>query len=1343
MTAVSFGESGKPVEQGILEKIINFFGIEILETIGIPEGKDTADLYFVDTDELLDGASLNTEESFLLAADASGGVYGEIKDQYTTFNKYVGKRYIGNQIVGTRIPDRQLFFNILNSPAAYDYVTDQEGRPAALFLYASLLSYNFYENFEPSSYYKDKLTGRMQVINFGLDPNNPHVTNSPVGKITFNKKIKNARLDEVKKKIISEVFRKEIENWFSEINWANPERETDNAHKTKYPKVALAAYEQWLASEDNWNGIIADKILGILSNNYVNQINGIGFLTLEGRLDTIEQTRGEPFVLTGDPAEKTAINFMNALIEPNWDTNINILDILGFQESDAVKSLPEGSDVDEDGVIDAGELVQALSGDGNNLLSNASAFIGSLGGSEQFSEDDSRLANQCALMSGLLYGDQNWDKYWLMSSEAYGTANEDSDVDKRISPLGKPVGYRIYPVDPNSEIDPRGFMNFCEMNKDINELMSKLAADQVGENKKYDKMHKELWWVFEEEGILKETKLKLSTNIEQDLGDYAKYENALEIYYSNFGDPIQRTQRLRELLPGEAIDEQSLLQNLINASAETDSTGDFFHLNDIKINFKGGNPATAKSDVTVDMSFTLSSLQALTNLTINHDTRPFKDKKKVLNIKLYNLITLPNFGTIQSGIGSNLKNQYHPDYSRVRLKVFPELEKDRAIILDLTTIDHTIDRSGAKGSVQMTISMRGYFENLSNVPEHDVLTSPGGRAERLELKRLIDKQLKQKCPQEEIRETEKKKKKVYATTKRSYESIIKRLSELNCIHNYTYRNSEVPNIIRGVTSIDKNYLNVITYGTNYSQPRGHAFFFLGDLIYVMLDALYEKDSLEYLATAKKLNTRLVVGAVQIPLINGSNEIKSFSPLSVPIDLELFMQWYNLNIINKGIESMTIGLFLKELIEKFINNILIETCFAGNTYASSFPAPEMSLTNRYTTEENWFVKNKEQFLDPLRPYNNDKVSTLFPKQAYVDGAADSKTRQVIGHNYLLIYPRYQLPIKSITERNTDNNNQMLKNTPYCPTIFYGRNNLKYNFATDIRLSKQNKPGLRESRLFSNDFGNLSLLAGVYDLSFSFVDRAANTAFYPGVQINFVLLDWDANGLNSVSPYVLLKNASGDQKWLQFGQNNPHNPYTLANITGLGGYFTIIDTSYSIGLDPQDFTITVNAKYCGSDATTELRDRNMSMAAIDEETVCKSVVPNGKKVKENEPKPTPKTTPDREDPPDIDVPKEKVNQVINTAKTGLTTAQKQYIEKNLAGFIEFVDKSGYKKVEGGSKITPSDQVALRLKTMGIKNKQSFIVKQNASRRDGGGQKFFKYTLTIDEKGVLSLKGVEVQK
>ena len=1359
MSAVNFGRglNVKPIEQGVLEKIINFFGIEILETIGMPEGVDIHQLYFIDTDELNDGASARTDESFLFAKDNNLELFGEIKDQYSSINPYVGPRYIGNQTGGKRIPDRQLFFNIFNSTAAYNYVVEKKGKLAALFLYASFLSQpdGVYEDFDPTEYFNDKLVGRMQVVNFGRDPANTSVRNQPVGKIIFDKKIKDARDVEVKKKMISDVFRGEIENWFAEINWNNPPRDVPNAHKTKYPKVALLAYETWLKSEDNWNGVITDKIIEILSGNVINTIDGIRMgQALLDRIDTLEAVQENPTdppsLITGAPVEETAVNFINALISPNYETNINILDILGFQESDAVQNLPEGADTDEDGVVDAGELVEALQGAGQDFLEQASALIRGIGGGEEATEQETRVANQCALMSGLLYGDHPWDKYWLMSYNQDNTVNivadENSDPEKRISPLGKPEGYRIYPVDPNSKIDARSFMNFCEMDKDVNKKMQLLAEDQVATIKEHDKMHKELWWVFEDKGVLKETKLKLTDDPSQGLGDYAKYESALEIYYSNFDNPIARTQRLRDLLPGEKIDEQSLLDALFAATPDLDNASDFFHLNDIKINFKGGNPATAKSDVTVDMSFTLSSLQALTNITINEDKTPFEDKNKTLDIKLYNLITLPNFGTIQEGIGSNLKNQYHPDYSRVRLKVFPELEKERAIILDLTTIDHTIDRAGKKGSVQMTISMRGYFENLSNVPEHDILTTPEGRAQRLELKRLIDKQLEQKCPRDEIKETEKKKKEVYGSTKRSYASILKRLSKLNCIHNYTYQSSKVANIIRGTTSISESYLNLITYGANYSHPRGNAFFFLGDLIYVMLDALYVPDSIDYLPTAKKLNTRLVVGAVQVPLLNGTEDTKSFSPLSMPIDLQYFMQWYDLNIISKGIESMTIGLFLKELLEKFANDILIETCFSGNTYASSFPSPEITLTNRFTTEKKWFVKNKQQFLNPLRPYNGrTDVNTLFPKKAYFDGTG-AKTREVVGHNYLLIYPRYQLPIKSITERNTDNNNQMLKNTPYCPTIFYGRNNLLYNFTTDIRLSKQNKPGLRESRLFSNDFGNLSLLAGVYDLSFSFIDRAANTIFYPGVQLNFVLLDWDSPGLNTKSPYLILKDDNGNNNWSKFGQNNPHDPYTLANITGLGGYFTVVDVSYSIGLDPQDFTITVSAKYCGSDATTELRERNMSMAAIDEEGVCESDVANGEKI--TEPPPADKNTTETDDVETggddggekIDAT--KINQAPGRNKGGLTGRQKTAVIENLKPLNdEIITGSGYTKVEGGSRKTPSAAVAREFKSAQFTPKQSFIIKQ-AGTRANPGDKFFKYTYTI-ENGDPKLVGVQVQK
>lgn len=1350
MTAVNF-TSGVPEQAGALEALVNLLkGLKIFEIIGFQKTENKyTDLYFSDTDELLEGSTPRTkrkDDFFVLAYDQEKKLYGEIKDQYKTINDFVGERYFGNSN-GDRIPNSTLIFNLLNSKAVFDYCMDNLGRSKTLYLYFSLLT-----NAAGYTELNENFVGRIAVVNKGDRLANAAGSGAEV-KAFLAKKIQDATKPEVIKEFINTLIRPEIEAWFEKIDWDSGGGSADNFQISKYPKISLVAYRAFFEDETNWQGVIADKIIELFSaislsqydgiytaNALIDRIRNISDLSSGSALDSNKLAK----ITSAIPAEENAKDFINALIEPNWETNVNIIDLLGFQDTKAIQTLTGSADADGDGIINAQELAAGLNAAGSDFLDSAFSFISALGSGEEPTEQENRVANQCALMSGLLYGDQNWDKYWLIDST--GSLLSTDDLSESISPLSKDAGYRIYPISPDSEVDPRSFMNFCEFNRGINGLMEKLAQDQKNKDSQYDEMYKELWWVFEDRGVLKETKLRLTTESSTTENSFAKFQNAIEIYYSE-ADPIVRNQRLRDLLGDNAdISENGILENLSNSLPDVDNESEFFHLNDLKITYKGGNPATARADVTVDMTFTLSSLQALTDITLNVDRNPFKDGKKRLDIKLYNLITLPNFGTVQSGIGSQLKNQYHPDYSRVRLKIFPAIENERAIILDLTTVDHSIDRSGKKGNVQMTISFRGYFENLINMPEHDVLTNADGRAKRLQITKQIEEATKDKCTPEQISEIEKTKRRVFAETKREYSAIYNRLSSLNCIHHYAYNKSTVATIVSGITAIDGNVLGKITYGPNTISSVSNSFFFLGDLIYVMLDAIYKQDSIEPLPTAKNLNTRLVVGCIEVPLLSDPPKMKILNPLSIPIDLEYFSQWFDVNIVNKNIESMTIGLFLKELLEKFVNNVLMETCFSGNSWASSFPTPEITLTNRYTTDKKWFKKNKEKFLDPLYPYlGRSKTNTLFKKTAY---SGTSNTRDIVGHNYLLVYPRYQLPIKSVTERNTDNNNQMLKSTPYCPTIFYGRENLDYNFVTDVKLTKQNAPHLRESRYSNSDFGNLSLLAGVYDLSFSFVDVAANTAFYPGVQINFVLLDWKVSGLGNYNPYKLLKNKSGNRKWTQFGNNNPHNPYTLASITGLGGYFTVIDVTYTIGSDVADFTITINAKFSGSDASTELRLKKPSSALIEEETVCGTPVANGTKVTEGDTDETPEDVNDSTDTDtdDTDNTGEPVPQITPPPPPPKTTGKVRQHNIKYAGidgtFIQN-GSSGYTEIaNAGNKLPGRQGPEYMQKTVKLQNNDKFVVKQRINRRDTT-EAFFIYTYTEDENGTPKLIGRQATK
>ena len=139
---------------------------------------------------------------------------------------------------------------------------------------------------------------------------------------------------------------------------------------------------------------------------------------------------------------------------------------------------------------------------------------------------------------------------------------------------------------------------------------------------------------------------------------------------------------------------------------------------------------------------------------------------------------------------------------------------------------------------------------------------------------------------------------------------------------------------------------------------------------------------------------------------------------------------------------------------------------------------------------------------------------------------------------------------------------------------------------MQLSKTNVPFLREARYSNTDYGSLSLLSNVYDLSFSFISKGANTVLYPGVILNFILLDWGDQSFTNISPYAKLETSNFNYT-TAFGESNPHDVKTKAHLLGMGGYFIISSVQYILGQTSADFEIKISAKFNGMDGQNTKR------------------------------------------------------------------------------------------------------------------------------------------------------------
>ena len=851
----------------------------------------------------------------------------------------------------------------------------------------------------------------------------------------------------------------------------------------------------------------------------------------------------------------------------------------------------------------------------------ANIVTSALGIDSELSDEDLSNLNQCALITGLIhdYKGFNFRRY--------------IDVPIYASPLRQSAGgsNRIYPVTIK-KYNPNKLINNCVINKKVKKVFN------TTDTKTPHNMVRAIFWVYEagegEFRTLREAELatnsttykKKVSNIYKDLK-----ENSANPYTGDITDSdLKRISRFHD------------------HDKKRDSS--YYFLENTKITFEGTDPSSARNDVQVEMTWKLGSLEGLGSTMATLGTKD--GQADGTEIVIMDLITLPNTGKPNSSNGPSqfLTNQYSPNYSRLRLKVAPYGDKggdhqEDCMILDLAIIDHTINRSSETGETTLTINYRGYFEATLNMPYNDALATPEILDERqARQKEALDGLDENNCSPEIVREALRLEQRVSKSesNNQSAGTILKRMQDRNLVHYYKLNKMKMAsgtfgNLLDGrqmyveqvlpqtgtelgdITEEDvENLALAQTLSTDAGSEAEEAkfkesydkltqrFFFLGDLMHVLLDCLYEDNSAKHRDSLKNLNLRFVMGTIFAPNpkdLGGSPII--INPISIPIDMRFFVQWFNATVVNKGLTHYPIGGFIRDLVERLVNNIIYDTCFS--LLMPDENPPVLKSRTFISNNDDWFVKEQSGWFNPENPSGHGKTDILFSKGFVSNKTSKDNTwsHEITSKNYCVIYQQFP----SYKRQLAAENNGYLRDDEYTPTIYYGAKNKNYNFLSDVSFSKTNSPFLRESRFATSNYGGLALLSNVYDLSFSFKRRKANTMFYPGCIINFVLLDWGKRWVDDTPWY---DDGAGDITHLfgtgDLGDSDPHREGTISNIMGMGGYFIVLSAEYNLGQTPGEFEINITTKFLGTDADKPLIRANPSLKELEEKAKCEAIFNN---------------------------------------------------------------------------------------------------------------------------------------
>ena len=1002
-------------------------------------------------------------------------------------------------------------------------------------------------------------------------------------------------------------------------------------------------YKKWLASS-NLNDQIFDALKNISKGVRKQGSNRpADFRYIDG---TSNQT---PTLVPFNLFANDLINGTNILGEQDLDRlraegkggrTIDIPALLGFdQQLDDVLGEDRNTATGSTSAKTAAELEQALKDD--------PSLFGKITGAAQGQELKEPTAEelislrQCALITRLLHDDADkvqFSNYFM---------NSDSPLNPNLS--GSSGHQRIYPVDPS--YDPNIFYNRCHISQAAKQS---LIVNSTADVNNPAAMYKTLFWVFEaNDGKIKEIELALSTNKKEqkEAENYYQLTRALGIFQNTNPavTPPQKKARVKSITGKDYQDKQAVeaalaaLNQISSKAEEADQA--YYYLNDIEIKYEGTNPSTARKDVQVQLSFSLSSMKALQSVMASIPSTVTGTSNDV-DIKLYDLITLPNTNKISKGPGAYLQNQYNPEYSRVRLKVYTGDGNKCDLIIDLTTIDHTIQRESETGKTTLTINYRGFFEAMMNMPFNDALADNEtiDRRKKLhgEAMSIINSN---DCSPELINKAMRMEQEIFRREGQSASasSILSRLSKLHCIHGYSLNEEQVrARAVNGTLDAFQDYVDTVnlqqswmlndtgeeilaeqtqkardgedTDAEKLSTSFNNMFFFLGDLLYAITSCLYEDETAEMREVVKNMNMRFMIGSMNVPNPKQVGSLKTINPICIPIDVAYFVEWFNSTIVKKGVTTYPVGIFIKELIERLVNNIIFEVCFSSLLPSENPPIIRSTFISNFD-DKGWFNKNSNGLFNPDMPYPRRKgqsrrlakqanAGNLFKKDAQFNlDTFNDKVYDTNPYNYCIIYQQFP----SFSQYTTRDAKQKMRNSDYVPTIFYGAKNTNFNYVSSVGFSKTTAPFLREARYFNSSYGNLSLLSNVYDISFSFIRRKANTFLYPGIIINFGLIDWEGSG--TVSPYQLVANNSAARgnapdadDYTALGANNPHSPKTLAHILGFGGYYIIKSVTYKLGQTEDNFEISVNGTFMGTDAIKKGTRKVEKTIMIEDKEAC---------------------------------------------------------------------------------------------------------------------------------------------
>jgi hypothetical protein len=571
--------------------------------------------------------------------------------------------------------------------------------------------------------------------------------------------------------------------------------------------------------------------------------------------------------------------------------------------------------------------------------------------------------------------------------------------------------------------------------------------------------------------------------------------------------------------------------------------GSGYGIKEISFSFEGASPATAKNDIKVGLKLFFQDFRDF--VTPFHTTDSTGEDATVSFVELLFF----DQKDASAAPAPQIRQQYNPAFYRIRADLGWQVPDSndhqfvaacakrglsassikKAIVkmnksFYLTMVEHDLDFA-KDGTVSITGEYRAYIEASLKTTRFDALSNKTIAAERkLREDKLIAAErnctpgqiaaLKRLYNAQEAQDVLKSQKRIISNLYKKGKIFHLHLTSDGGFREEGYFSTipthsgtqtgatEPPTTEDAVAVSSEENEPPIPKVFNTTDPENNiAFFYLGDLIYIILDSLFEQPHDP---------TKFILPSIDLEGYLTDSGSYNINIAQIPVSLRYFKEWFTNTIIKPGKKSYAIMYFIRDLLNNLVVDALIEVCLNRN-YNKSFRFDTTTITSNGDKLSGIALLDK-----PI--INLQDNSDIFPM------TVESETGEPVSINnivsYVVIMPTYN----TITNDGAGQYDIDIEKGVYHFEIGVDRGILN-----DVKFSKIDMEYIREARyLRSAGVDGLLQLGAVYKAT---LNLFGNTLFYPGMLIY-------------INPFGL-----GGNEFI------PSNPFSIANKLGLGGYHLI--------------------------------------------------------------------------------------------------------------------------------------------------------------------------------------------